>query len=54
MTIEEARQICGKQPYWALRKMVKALKMHRWLNTDEENKRLHAAQLLLRNSLDEN
>lgn len=48
MTIEEAKKICGNSPYWALRNQVKALQMLPWLNTDEDNKRLQAAKLILR------
>ena len=33
MTYEQALKICGKQPHWALKNMVKALGMHSWLNT---------------------
>ena len=36
------------QPTWALRNMVKALSMHSWLNTDEQNERLVKAKLLLK------
>jgi hypothetical protein len=36
------------QPTWALRNMVKALSMHSWLNTDEQNERLVKARLLLK------
>ena len=48
MTIEEAKKFSRNQPYWASRNMVKALQMHPWLNTDEENERLQAAKLVLR------
>ena len=37
-----------RQPTYALRNMIKALSMHSWLNTDEENKRLVKARLLLK------
>ena len=37
-----------RQPTYALRNMVKALSMHSWLNTDEENERLVKARLLLK------
>tara|TARA_R110002020_G_scaffold31877_3_gene98798 strand:- start:2591 stop:2749 length:159 start_codon:yes stop_codon:yes gene_type:complete len=48
MTYSEAKQICGKQPSWALRNMVKALSLHPWLNTASDNKRLVAAKLILK------
>ena len=49
MTLEEAKMIVGRQPTWALRNMVLALKMHTWLNTAEETERLKAARMVLRN-----
>jgi len=49
MTVEQAKRIVGNQPLWALRNMIKALKMHSWLNTPEDNERLEAAQIVLRN-----
>jgi len=48
MTLEEARKIVGNTPTYALRNMVKALKLHQWLNTEDDWKRLKAAQLILR------
>lgn len=51
MTLEEAKRIVGNQPTWALRNMVKALSMFGgYLNTPEENLRLKAAKVVLRNS----
>ena len=49
MTLAEAEKIVGRQPTWALRNMVLALKMHTWLNTAEETERLKAARMVLRN-----
>jgi len=49
MKLAEAEKIVGRQPTWALRNMVLALKMHVWLNTAEENERLKAARMVLRN-----
>jgi len=49
MKLAEAEKIVGRQPTWALRNMVLALKMHTWLNTAEENERLKAARMVLRN-----
>tara|TARA_R110001599_G_scaffold165908_1_gene355293 strand:+ start:92 stop:256 length:165 start_codon:yes stop_codon:yes gene_type:complete len=48
MTLEQARKIVGNQPMFALRNMVKALKMCQWLNTEADWERLKAAQLILR------
>lgn len=48
MTHDEARRIAGNQPEWALRNMVKALKIHPWLNTAEDKLRLQAAKVILR------
>jgi len=49
MKLAEAEKIVGRQPTWALRNMVLALKLHSWLNTQEENERLKAARMVLRN-----
>ena len=38
-----------RRPAWELRNMVKALKIHPWLNTNEERVRLEAAQVALKN-----
>lgn len=48
MTIEQAKRIVGNQPVWALRNMVKALKMLPWLNTADDLERLKAAKIVLR------
>ena len=48
MTIEEAKKIVGNQPTWALKNMVKALKMLPWLNTAEDELRLKAAKEVLK------
>ena len=50
MTIEEAKKIVGNQPRWAIENMVKALSMHSWHNTPEENERLVAGKLILNRS----
>ena len=44
----EAWAIIGNQPKWAIRNMVKALSVHAWLNTREDNIRLQAARIALR------
>lgn len=36
------------RPTWELEGIVIALRLHHWLNTDEENERLKAAKKLLR------
>lgn len=47
MTKEQAKKIIGKQPAWAIRNMIKALSLHRWLNTEQEVERLQAAKIVL-------
>jgi hypothetical protein len=48
MTIEEAKKIVGNQPTWALKNMVKALKMLPRLNTAEDELNLQAAKIVLK------
>jgi hypothetical protein len=48
MTIEEAKKIVGNQPTWALKNMVKALKMLPALNTAEDELNLQAAKIVLK------
>ena len=48
MNLEKAKMIVGNQGTWALRNMVKALKMLPRLNTLEDNKRLEATQVVLK------
>jgi hypothetical protein len=48
MTTEEAWKIVGNSPKWALRKMIKALSMHSWANTPEDNERLEAAKIAVK------
>jgi hypothetical protein len=48
MTIEEAKKIVGNQPTWALKNMVKALKMLPALNTAEDEERLVAAKVVIK------
>jgi hypothetical protein len=48
MTIEEAKKIVGNQPTWALKNMVKALKMLPALNTAEDERNLEAAKVVLK------
>ena len=49
MTLDQAKQLVGNQPTWALRNMVKALNMLPALNTAEDNERLEAAKFILKN-----
>ena len=48
MTHEQAWKIIGNQPKWAIKNMVKALSMHSYLNTNEENLRLTAGKICLK------
>ena len=48
MTLEQAKAIVGNQPDWALKNMVKALKMMPLLNTPEDERRLSAALVVLK------
>ncbi len=48
MTREKAKRIVGNQATWALKNMVKALKILPLLNTPEDDERLEAAQIILR------
>jgi hypothetical protein len=48
MNIAEAKQRVGNQPTWALKNMVKALKMLPALNTAEDELNLKAAQVILK------
>jgi hypothetical protein len=47
MSIDQARAIVGNRAKWELQAMRKALSMHQWLNTAEENQRLAACKVLL-------
>jgi hypothetical protein len=48
MTLEQAKKIVGNQPTWALKNMVKALQMLPRLNTAEDEIRLIAAKIVLK------
>jgi len=48
MNLIEAKKIVGNQPTWALKNMVKALKMLPLLNTEEDEQRLIAAKIVLK------
>lgn len=43
MTLSEASRITGNQPSWAINHMIKALQLHTWNNTIEDERRLVAA-----------
>ena len=48
MTLDQAKKIVGNQPNWALKNMVKALKMMPILNTAQDEERLAAALVVLK------
>jgi len=48
MNLIEAKKIVGNQPTWALKNMVKALQMLPRLNTAEDEIRLIAAKVVLK------
>jgi hypothetical protein len=48
MTLDQAKAIVGNQPDWALKNMVKALKMMPLLNTVQDEQRLAAALVVLK------
>lgn len=48
MTIEHAKTILGNRAKWELQAMRKALSMHPWLNTVQENERLQAVRIVLK------
>ena len=48
MNLEEAKKIVGNQPKWAIKRMVIALSIGSWSNTSEQNERLVAAKLVLK------
>lgn len=51
MTLDQARQILGNRPRWEIDAMRRALSIHQWLNTPEENRRLEACKIYLRAKL---
>lgn len=48
MSLDQARAIVGNRAKWELQAMRKALSMHQWLNTAEENQRLQAVGIVLK------
>ena len=49
MSIQEAWKITGNQPRWAIKNMVRALGMFSAIHTPEEQLRLRAARICLKN-----
>jgi hypothetical protein len=47
MSMNESARL-DRRPTWELIAMVKALSLHCWLNTHEENERLRVAKLVLK------
>ena len=47
MEYHEAKKIMGNQPTRAIKNMVKALKLHPWLNTESDKERLQAGKIVL-------
>lgn len=48
MNLKKVKRIVGNQGTWALKNMVRALKMLPWLNTPEDKERLDAAKVVLK------
>ena len=48
ISLKEAKQLLGDRATWELKNMKKALTIMRAINTDEEEKRLSAVNLLLK------
>ena len=48
MLMNEAKKIVGNQPMYVIKNMHKALSLHSWGNTPEENKRLEACKIILK------
>tara|TARA_B100001057_G_scaffold489249_1_gene575144 strand:- start:1182 stop:1349 length:168 start_codon:yes stop_codon:yes gene_type:complete len=48
MSVQEAWNIVGNQPRWAIKNMVKALGMFTAIHTPEEKLRLEAAKICLK------
>jgi hypothetical protein len=48
MNTTQARNLVGNRPTWELKNMVKALNMLPWLNTPEDELRLQAAKLIIK------
>jgi len=48
MNLQEARSLLGNRPIWELKTIIKALNMLPLLNSVEDNRRLEAAQIMLK------
>lgn len=48
MTQEQAQKIIGNRARWEMLAIKKALSLHSWLNSPEENQRLVAVKILLK------
>lgn len=48
MSKDQALQILGNRARWELLAIKRALSIHQWINTPEENQRLEAAKTLLK------
>ena len=48
MNLKEAKKIVGNKPKGAIKRMVIALSIGSWSNTPEQNERLVAAKLVLK------
>ena len=48
MLMNDAKKIVGNQSMYVIKNIHKALSLHSWLNTPEENKRLEACKIILK------
>lgn len=48
MTLDEAKNIIGNRSEWELKHMIRALNMFSFLNCAEDNRRLTAAKIVLK------
>lgn len=48
MTLEKAKSIIGNRPEWELKHMIRALNTFKFLNCPDDNERLAAAKLVLK------
>lgn len=49
MELKQAKEILGDRALWELKHMKKALEIMGMFNTDEENERLEAVKILIKN-----
>jgi hypothetical protein len=50
MTLDQARDIIGNRAQWEIQAIARALSLHPWINTPQENQRLKAARVILRHA----